>query len=279
MVRQLWMDMEYEPGEKEQDQFAFVPATAYDNPHLTDDYFNSLSGLPEDMKRAYLEGDWDLFEGQYFTEWRKERHVVPAFLVPTAWKRFRAIDHGRTKPFCCLWLALDYDGRVWCYKEYYKTGLNADQNIKNVVKLSEGESYDYTVADSSIFAETGNVETIAQIYIRNGVTPIPWGKNRITGWNLLHEYLYWDENTMPKMLFFENCKNTIRTIPSLIHDENKPEDLDTDGEDHAADALSGFLRTLRGSKTKKPLTEVEKKLIAKKSNNFITSLQDFYENK
>jgi phage terminase large subunit len=278
-VRKLWMDKKYEPGEKEQDQFAFVPATAYDNPNLTDDYFNSLAGLPEDMKRAYLEGDWDLFEGQYFTEFRRDRHVVPAFPIPSTWKRFRAIDHGRTAPFCCLWFALDYDGRVWCYREYYKAGLNANQNIKNVLNLSEGEKYDFTVADRSIWAETGHAETLAEVYIRNGLTPVPSGKDRIAGWNLLHEHLYWDENTAPKLLFFDNCENTIRTLPSLIHDEHKPEDLDTDGEDHAVDALRYFLQHLRGSKTKEPLTEVEQKIIAKRSNNFVESIQDIYENK
>ncbi len=231
------------------------------------------------MKRAYLEGDWDLFEGQYFTEFRRDRHVVPAFPIPSTWKRFRAIDHVRTAPFCCLWFALDYDGRVWCYREYYKAGLNANQNIKNVLNLSESEKYEFTVADRSIWAETGHAETLAEVYIRNGLTPVPSGKDRIAGWNLLHEHLYWDENTAPKLLFFDNCENTIRTLPSLIHDEHKPEDLDTDGEDHAADALRYFLQHLRGSKTKEPLTEVEQKIIAKRSNNFVESIQDIYENK
>jgi hypothetical protein len=38
------------------------------------------------------------------------------------------------------------------------------------------------------------------------------------------------------MLFvFSTCRDFIRTVPVLQHDPNRPEDLDTEAEDHVAD--------------------------------------------
>ncbi len=279
-VRKMWMHNEFEEGEQEQDEFVYVPAKAIDNPHLMPGYFTSLAGLPPDMKRAYLEGDWDLFEGQYFTEWRREKHVIPAFPIPDTWKRFRSIDFGRAAPFCCLWFAIDYDGRVYCYREYYEKGKDVDRNTRNVLKLSQGEKYEYTVIDASTFSKTGHGETIAQIMQREGIPVIPSSKDRIAGWQVVHQYLYWDEVTTPKLMFFDNCSNAIRTIPTMIHDDLHPEDLDTNTEDHAPDAVRYFLQTLRGRKGEVPLSAIEKRLLErKKPGSFVDRMKDFYANK
>ena len=61
------------------------------------------------------------------------------------------------------------------------------------------------------------------------------------------------------MVFFENCHNAIRTIPALIYDENKAEDVDSDGEDHAGDSVRYFLMTLHEGISQKPKTEIERK--------------------
>lgn len=237
-VKQYWLDRNFPTEEKEAQEFYFVGAKADDNKFLDESYTKQLESLPEKLRKAFKDGNWDIFVGQYFTEWNKERHVIPPVPLPVSFKRFRAYDHGRENPACCLWFALDYDGRVYIYRELYARGLNVDQIAPEINRLSESETYEYSVADPAIFAKTGMVgkmgeDTIAQNFARHGIVFIPGSNRRVDGWNLVHQYLQWFEYKPPKILYFSTCLNSIRTIPSLIHDERKPEDIDTRGEDHA----------------------------------------------
>jgi hypothetical protein len=84
--------------------------------------------------------------------------------------------------------------------------------------------------------------------------------SRIAGWTVMHQYLYHDMVTPPKMRYFRNCADSIRTIPSLVYSEVKPEDLDSDGEDHAADIDRYLLQTLRNRKAKLPEKREQKKM-------------------
>jgi phage terminase large subunit len=277
-VKRLWIDRDFPPDEPSPEEFVFVQAFARDNPHISREYIRQLEGLPEQMRKAFLEGSWDLYEGQFFGEWREHVHVIDPFTIPSSWKRVRALDHGRTNPTACLWGAIDHDGNLYWYREYYAAGVDADVNAEKVAELSKGETYQISVMDSACFAKTGAGETIAEIYQRRGVFFEPWPKNRHAGWVLFHSYLRHEPTIPPKMVFFRNCKNAIRTIPSLVHDEHDAEDLDTGGEDHAADAVRGLLESLHEGKSAKPPTELEKKLDKWKNKNRITpaNLNRFY---
>ena len=271
--------------EGKENETRFISSTYKSNPYLNKEYTQYLESLDGDLGKAWREGEWDLFAGQYFGQWRHEKHVVEPFKIPESWKRFRAIDpSGRDGVTSCHWYAVDQDGRVWCYKEHYGTGLDADQHADEIHKMScdrDGveEDYIYTIIDGAAFAKTGYSETIADIYERHGVRGlIPAHKERVTGWNAVNYYLRWqekDENTgkminkKPLLQIFSNCVNIIRTLPELQHDKNNPEDLDSDGEDHAADELRYFLRTLREQKAPKVLTKVERRIAeVKKQESF-----------
>jgi hypothetical protein len=279
-VKGIWMDGVFEPTEQERDQFKYVKAVPEDNPALGEDYYKMFDGLPEKMRKAYKDGNWDVFEGQFFTEWDKSQHVIKPFKIPDTWKRFRSYDYGREKPAACSWYALDYDGRVYKYREFYKGGLNADEQAKEIIRLSGAETYEYSVADSAIFSPTGIIdkgggETIAEVFVRNGIHFIPTSKRRVDGWNMVHQYLYWNNNQEPKFKIFETCYNTITYYPNLIHDEIKPEDVDSDSDDHLADTDRYFLMSLHERRSAQPLTEIEKKLKPHTKFNF----NDFYLNK
>lgn len=271
-VKRLWIDRDFPPTESQPGEFAFIRALAMDNPHLSPDYVKALEGLPENLRKAYLEGSWDLYEGQFFDEWREHVHVVPPFEIPETWKRIRTIDHGRAKPTAGLWGAIDHDGGLWWYREHYKAGQDADLNAQEIAAASFRrdpatgmllpERYAFTLLDSACFAKTGAGETIAEIYERNGVPCEPWPKDRKAGWALFHEYLrHQDPKTgaaqPPKMRFFSTLRNAIRTIPSLSYDDHDPEDLDTDGDDHVADAVRGALEHLHEAKSPVPKTDEE----------------------
>jgi hypothetical protein len=209
-----------------------------------------------------VEGDWDLFEGQYFSEWERKKHVVEPRVIPDSWLRFRSIDiSGRNGITSCHWYALDSEGNVWVYREHYATGLDYDQHATEIAKRSEGERYSYSIIDSQAFAQDGYGETAVEIYARYGVTGlIKSTKDRITGWNIVHQFLRWDEKKLPKLRIFSTCTNMIRTLPSLICDPDNPEDVYKFGEAHAADELRYMLHTLHEGKSEKPMTPAEKRL-------------------
>lgn len=265
----------------------FIPARVTDNPTLMEKdprYVDYLNGLKPTLRKAWRYGSWDIFAGQYFEEWNDAQHVMKQFPLPETWKRFRAYDHGYAKPACCKWYAVDYDGRVWVYKELYVTKWKIPKIAKKITKMSKGEEYVWSVADSSIFANTGEEETIADNFARHGITFLPSGKRRIDGWNLMRQYLDWNGDRQPKIIYFDNCKDSIRTIPALIHDEKHIEDLDSDGEDHAADADRYFLTTLRERKLEKqnPLDEQKtpaqiKLEMRQKQAREMTNFNDFYQ--
>lgn len=254
----------------------FIPSTYKDNPYLNIEYTDYLQTLGGNLGKAWREGDWDIFKGQFFNEWRVGIHTVKPFSVPVSFRRFGGYDHGRANPACFKWYAIDYDGEVTVYRELYvnkndsSTRWEAEQIAKEVYRITEqvGETLEYVVADSAIFSKTGVGETIAEIFKKHGVgrgegcipVLLPSHKDRIAGWAIMHQYLYHDEHTKPKLKYFETCYDSIRTIPTLIHDKNKPEDLDSGGEDHAADVDRYFLQTIRSKTTIMPKTEQEKAL-------------------
>ena len=261
----------------------FIPSRYKDNPYLNKEYVDYLEGLTGSLGKAWREGDFDLFEGQYFSEWSRDRHIVNPFAIPDSWKRFRSYDHGRENPACCKWYALDYDGRVWVYREYYVKGMNVDQIAQEINRLSGNEVYEYSTADPSIFAKLGFVDkyggqTIAESFAKYGIMFIPASNRRVDGWNLMHQYLYWDKDKEPKMVYFNTCFDSIRTIPILIHSDIKPEDVDTRGEDHPGDADRYFLMSLHERKALRPKTEVEKKLeeMQKMTSFSPSNLNQFY---
>ncbi len=263
-VKKRWLDGVHHANEKEPDQFICIPALLKDNPHIDPSYLAQIESIPDEKKRnAYLNGNWDIFEGQYFTEWDKTKHVVKPFEIPYSWFRFRSIDmSGRNGTTSCHWYAIDHDGTVWVYREYYASGLDSDRHAIKINELSKDEEYRYTTFDNSALAQLGLPETTYEIYWRHGVElTIPSMKNRIMGWDIVHQYLRWDEKNEPRLKVFDTCPNMIRTLPMLIHDELHPEDVDTRGEDHAADELRYFLQTLREQKTPRPLNAVQKRMM------------------
>lgn len=222
----------------------FIPAKIYDNKYLMENdpkYVSRLEMLPEDERKALLEGDWNVFKGQFFKEWRDDIHVVEPFKIPKEWKKFRAIDWGYRNPTCVTWMAIDPQKRIYVYKELYeieRTDTEIVQMIKDMT--DKDEKIAYTVADPSLWSvsqyEKG--ESLALRFSSMGIPLIKGDNNRLSGASIFHSYLLPDEKTKkPSLFFFRNCYNSIRTIPALVHDPRRPEDVDTTGEDHSYDCI------------------------------------------
>ena len=223
----------------------FIPAKLQDNPYLmqTDDYYAMLSSLPEVQRKQFLDGNWDAFSNAAFPEFDREIHVVEPFEVPKGWQRFRAADWGYSSPACVLWFAIDYDNNLWIYRELYTKKITADVFARKVLELEKGEYIRYGVLDASTWAKRGDIgPSIAETMVQQGCRWRPSDrtpKSRISGKLEIHKRLKPSENEKkePGLRIFSSCRNLIRTLPILPLDESNPEDINTDVEDHAYDAL------------------------------------------
>lgn len=226
----------------------FIPAQVYDNKVIMDNdpaYVRRLENLPEDERKAFLLGDWDIFVGQYFKEWRNDKHVVRPFAIPKHWKRWRSIDWGYNDPCAVYWHAADTDGHYYTYRELYINQTKASDVAKKMVGLSEGETIEYTVASPDMWAKRGNDalegDSIADTFAENGVVLDKANNDRLNGWQRMHEMLADAVDDKPYWRVFENCENLIRTLPALIHDEKRVEDVSDRVEDHAPESCRYFL--------------------------------------
>lgn len=222
----------------------FIPAKLTDNPYLYKDgrYEKNLLSLPESQRRQLLDGDWDSYDGAAFPEFRRGLHVVKPFEIDSNWIRFRCADWGYQQPGCVLWVAVDFDGNLWVYRELYHKKMTADKVIEKIKELEAKERIRYGVLDTSAFARRGDVgpsigETMnlaGAKYRESDRRP----NSRVNGKLEVHRRLALDPVTHePRLKIFDTCVNLIRTLPMLPVDKNKQEDVDTDAEDHAYDAL------------------------------------------
>ena len=258
--KRLFVDRRYEDGE-DSDDYVFIKSLVTDNKALMDsdpDYVRQLEALPAKLRKAWLDGDWNIFDGAFFEEFadkpegyrtRQWSHVIDPFDVPDDWKIYRSFDWGYAKPFSCAWWAVDPDGVLYRILELYGCTKNPNEGLKRTPEQVFSEIHRIEcehpwltgknvigVADPAIWdAETG--ESIAAVAARHGVYFSKGDHKRIPGWMQVHYRLAFDENGYAMMYVFKNCKGFIRTVPLLQYDASKPEDLDTDGEDHIADEV------------------------------------------
>jgi len=231
------------------DEYEFIPSKLTDNPYLGDDYRKRLLALPSAaLRRAYLYGEWDCFEGQEFAEWKQDRHVVDE--IPTIngkpiteipWiECFRAVDWGYTENGCCGWYACLPDGRLLKFKEFvFKTTI-AKNVAKAIKEMSRGIKIRYTIADPSMWMKGGAMgESIAETFAKAGVGLIQADNDRINGWQRLHHWLIETagQDDTPLLRFYRHgCQYTIRTLPLMVSDPKRPGDIKSKAvEDHAAD--------------------------------------------
>ena len=238
---------------------AFIPASVFDNRILLEndpDYVATLGSLPEAERKALLYGDWNSFSGQVFTEFtdnpdgyksRRHTHVIEPFEIPKHWRRYRSFDFGFTKPFSVGWWAVDTEGRLYRYRELYgctnepDTGLkwNPEQIAKaiaDVEKAYEKGNYISGIADPAIWdVRYGEESSPAQVMEKHGIYFEPADHSRLAGKMQFHCHLQFDSEGYPMMYVFNTCKDFIRTIPSLVYDDTRIEDVDTKGEDHIYD--------------------------------------------
>lgn len=245
----------------------YVPARIEDNPVLmTADpqyvkWLEALKIRDVNLWKAWRQGDWDAFEGQAFSEWRDNLHTVTQFGLPlNQCRRIAALDWGYNDPTSVHWLAQTPESslgvkRIYIYRELHKNRLTPLQWADMLGTLFKYEPVEYLVLPHDCFSNVQGYQSVAQVFAQHfrsmGINvPIKRAESLSKGSRprrvtLMHQMLSLAPDGMPYMQAHVNCRNFIQTLPELVYDEDNPEDIDTDQDDHAYDSVSYGLMTLR----------------------------------
>lgn len=228
----------------------FIPAKLDDNRYVNKRaYRQSLAQLDAATRKALEDGNWDVIEGAYFTEWDRRLHVVAPFEIPDHWGIIGGYDFGLAAPFAYLEAAIDEDGGLWIVRECYGPGLTISEQAAQIKRSPYLPRVQYRVGDPSIWNRSGAGPPIGiQFSVDHQITMRKANNTRVDGWVRLRGYLKPSIRVddpdnpgqvimLPRLRIFSTCTNLIKTLPMLVHDEKNPEDVDSDGEDHAPDAL------------------------------------------
>lgn len=248
----------------------FIPGKLEDNPTLLSNdpaYVMRLEALPEIEKMRLRHGIWDAFEGQIFTELSQRLHGCEDFEIPPEWERFCVFDWGFAKPFSVGWYAMDYDGILYRYREWY--GCKREENndpqgadvglklqawevARGILDREKGEKIRIRIADPAIFhplAEARKREARGPVIhddmTQQGVYFMRADNDRAHGKLQVHKRMQLNQeidaetgeilSEMPMLKVFNSCKGFWRTLPQMREDPKNPDDVDTDQEDHIYD--------------------------------------------
>lgn len=262
-IKRIFIDRLYKDNE-DPDDYDFVQAKVTDNTVLMEmdpTYVSFLKDLPPKLRKAWLDGDWDIFEGQYFSEFVNDpdhyddhiwTHVIHPVKIRKSWVIYRSMDWGFYRPFSVGWTAVTEDGVMIRFKELYGVQKSGHESLANegvkwppeqvFKKIYEIEHNDpdlkgkqiIGVADPAIWQSQTGV-SIADTATDCGIYFEPGDNTRIAGWMQCRYRLQFDEGGRPRFYVTTDCPEFIRTIPTLMHDAHNVEDLDSSGEDHIAD--------------------------------------------
>jgi len=259
----------------------FVAARVSDNPFNNPEYRRVLENLGGWQRRAWLDGDWDLAAGQFFTSFRREAHVVSDFDESRAREWFCSVDYGFAHYTVVLLGCTDGDGNLFIVDEHAErlwlpqrhgaaikamlgrhqmNGVVAMRGMPRLSMRSQEEVQTRPllltdlrrfVAGTDVFSRQSDGTTIAAQYGREGITLKPANMDRVNGWAEVRQKVGDPEaGIAPRLFIHQRCGRLIETLPMLQHDPNRPEDVlkvDADeegvGGDDAADALRYMVAT------------------------------------
>lgn len=224
----------------------FIPSFVDDNKFLMKSdpaYKQRLLALPEAERRALLEGDWNIFEGQYFTEFDRKIHVCEPFKIPSDWRIYRTIDYGLDM-LACYWIAVDSLRNAYVFKELCESNLPISDAAQKIIDYTDKTEDVYaTLAPPDLWnrsQETGKSK--AFIFEDAGLRLTKSNNDREAGWLAIKELLKKDANGEARLHIFSNCTQLIKYLPMLQRDPRKPTDTQNEPHEitHAPDSLRYF---------------------------------------
>lgn len=295
-VKQFWIDKEF-PREwispiDHRDKFAFVQSKATDNPHLDEAYWSQLSTLPEELRRAFRDGDWDIFLGQAFPELRKATHEIePIWPIPENAYLYMTFDWGFGAPFSLQWWWVDADNRVYLFREWYGWNGSANQGLRlpdseiatgilrredqwgissrQIIRLAGPDCFQ----KKPDYRGGGQGPSTADVFAEHGIFLSPGDPSRQLKIRSFRERIKIPKDgTMPMMVVYRGQGDQFfRTTSTLVMDETHVEEIDTKGEAHAFDSACHITmaRPILPQEPEKLLTAAERDW-----QHVLTSLSD-----
>ncbi|HRZ47292.1 MAG TPA: terminase family protein [Candidatus Paceibacterota bacterium] len=239
----------------------FIAARVTDNRWNNPEYVRVLEGLTGWQRRAWLDGDWDIAAGQFFTTLRREVHILSEFDETRAREWFCALDYGFTHYTVVLLGCSDGDGNLFVVDEHAErlwlpqrhapaiAAMLARHAISN--RRLEITDLKRFVAGADVFSRQSDGSTVASQYAKLGITLKPANMERVSGWaEILHRFGDPANGVKPRLFVHERCARLVECLPALQHDPSRPEDVlkvdcdeDGVGGDDAADALRYLVAT------------------------------------
>lgn len=252
-VKRLFIDKKYRETENPED-YKFIPSSVYENKYLMENdpgYVKTLENLPEDRKRAMLYGDWDVFSGQFFSEFNRNIHTCEPFEIPRNWDRYIALDYGLDK-FAVLFIAVDTKGKAYVYNQIHKENLIASEAAQMLRSVMRKTEYKAVYAPPDLWnRHSDSGKSTAEIFLENGITLTQAGNNRIQGWLAVKEWLKVkkkrNEHTgeleeTSDLVIFNTVSTLIEYLPQIQHDDKNVNDCANEPHEltHICDALRYF---------------------------------------
>lgn len=246
-IKRLFIDRDFNESE-DPDDYVFVAASVFDNEILMKNdpsYIKVLDNLPEELRRAHRDGDWDALSGQYFREFRRSIHAIEPFDIPDSWDRYITLDYGLDMT-AVYWIAVDHFKDCYVYREMYEPNLIISDAAKRIQMLTGNENIRATYVPPDLSArrqDTG--KSALTIFIENGIIGITTKNDRVAGWLSLKEMLKPNAEGIPRLRFFNTCKHIIRNLPIIQRSDHDPNDISQEPHDltHGPDALRYFVST------------------------------------
>jgi len=248
-VKRLFVERLYKERENAED-YTFIQAKVFDNKILMENdkgYVNMLENLPDKLREAWLNGNWDVFEGQYFSMFNRETHVLKPYMITKENRRYVAMDYGRDM-FACYFIAVDEQNNGIVYKEIYQSDLM----VSDAAKLLKS----YILPDEIIAAfyappdlwnkQSQSGRSTAEIFHEHGINLTKVSNDRVQGWYDMAEWLKIVEDEQgyktARLRIFDNCKNLIRCLPQVQYDDKNPNDVAKEPHEltHSVDAIRYF---------------------------------------
>ncbi len=253
-VKALWVDRKAPAGFEQSglynaNDYEFIRAWLSDNPIYANDadYRHTLEVLPEHLRKAFLDGDWNVFAGQYFNIFDYGRHTArpEEIRLEAWWPRWVSIDWGFQHPSAVYWhCAVPGTGgtRIVTYREFVQNGLSPRMLAQGIAERGGRESICEVFLSPDAFAhrtaEASIAEQLGEVFVANGLPrPTPADDDRIGGWQFMYQLL--ESNAW---VVTENCTKLIDCIPTLVRDSTRDEDIrKMDGDDPADSARYGLV--------------------------------------
>ena len=251
----------------------FIPARVTDNGFCNPEYRGVLERLTGWERRAWLDGDWDIAAGQYFTTFRRNVHVVEDFDETRAREWFAALDYGYAHYTVVLLGCTDADGNIFAVDEHAERMMLPEAHARAIKAMlaRHGVSLSAStishqpstinhlkrfVAGTDVFSRQSDGTSVAKQYAKHGIHLRAANTDRVSGWaEVLNRLGDADRGMAPRLFIHQRCQRLVGTLPDLQHDPNRPEDVlkvDCDEQGAGGDDAADALRYLVASQPKRP---------------------------